>query len=49
MMTKLMARKHGFEATFMPKPYGDRTGNGGHFNMSMAELATGTNVFEDPR
>ncbi len=52
MMTKLLARKHGFEATFMPKPYGDRTGNGGHFNMSMAELETGKNVFaddDDPR
>jgi glutamine synthetase len=52
MMTKLLARKHGFEATFMPKPYGDRTGNGGHFNMSMAELETGKNAFaddDDPR
>jgi glutamine synthetase len=51
-MTKLLARKHGFEATFMPKPYGDRTGNGGHFNMSMAELETGKNAFaddDDPR
>jgi glutamine synthetase len=52
MMTKLLARKHGFEATFMPKPYGDRTGNGGHFNMSMADLETGENMFaaaDDPR
>jgi glutamine synthetase len=52
MMTKLLARKHGFEATFMPKPYGDRTGNGGHFNMSMADLETGKNAFaddDDPR
>lgn len=52
MMTKLLARKHGFEATFMPKPYGDRTGNGGHFNMSMASLETGENAFaddDDPR
>jgi glutamine synthetase len=52
MMTKLLARKHGFEATFMPKPYADRTGNGGHFNMSMADLETGENAFaddDDPR
>lgn len=52
LMTKLLARRHGFEATFMPKPYGDRTGNGGHFNMSMYDLETGANVFEeqdDPR
>ncbi|MEA2247545.1 MAG: glutamine synthetase, partial [Solirubrobacteraceae bacterium] len=38
-------RKHGFEATFMPKPYADRTGNGGHFNMSLADLETGENLF----
>ena len=52
MMTKLLARKHGFEATFMPKPYGDRTGNGGHFNMSMSDLESGENRFadrDDPR
>jgi glutamine synthetase len=48
MMTKLLARKHGFEATFMPKPYADRTGNGGHFNMSMSDLETGRNAFDDP-
>jgi glutamine synthetase len=48
LMTKLVARNHGFEATFMPKPYGDRTGNGGHFNMSMADLQTGANAFDDP-
>jgi glutamine synthetase len=53
LMTKLVARRHGLQATFMPKPYGDRTGNGGHFNMSLADLATGANLFEatddDPR
>jgi glutamine synthetase len=52
LMTKLVARKHGMQATFMPKPYGDRTGNGGHFNMSLADLETGANLFEtgdDPR
>jgi len=48
MMTKLLARKYGFEATFMPKPYADRTGNGGHFNMSMADIETGENMFADP-
>jgi glutamine synthetase len=48
LMTKLLARKHGCEVTFMPKPYADRTGNGGHFNMSMSELETGRNAFDDP-
>jgi len=47
MMTKQLARRHGFEATFMPKPYDDRTGNGGHFNMSMADSGTGENRFAD--
>lgn len=48
MMAKVVARQFGFEATFMPKPYGDRTGNGGHFNMSFAGLAGGNNVFDEP-
>jgi glutamine synthetase len=48
LMTKTLARRHGFEATFMPKPYSDRTGNGGHFNMSMSDLETGENRFADP-
>jgi glutamine synthetase len=48
LMTKLLARRHGFDATFMPKPYADRTGSGGHFNMSMADVETGENVFADP-
>ena len=48
LMTKLLARKYGFEATFMPKPYADRTGNGGHFNMSMSDLESGENMFDDP-
>jgi glutamine synthetase len=52
MMTKTLARKHGCEATFMPKPYADRTGSGGHYNMSLAEVGSGQNLFadrDDPR
>ena len=48
MMTKTLARKYGCEATFMPKPYADRTGSGGHYNMSLADLSTGENLFADP-
>jgi len=48
MMTKTLARKHGCEATFMPKPYADRTGSGGHYNMSLADIDTGENLFADP-
>ena len=48
MMMKQVARRHGFEVTLMPKPYANRTGTGSHFNMSLADTATGRNVFEDP-
>jgi glutamine synthetase len=48
MMTKTLARRHGCEATFMPKPYADRTGSGGHYNMSLADAESGENLFVDP-
>ena len=48
LMAKELARRRGVEATFMPKPYADRTGNGAHFNMSLASLETGENLFADP-
>src|SRR5262245_63665478 len=38
MMMKEIARKFGWEATMLPKPYADRTGCGAHFNMSLAEI-----------
>jgi glutamine synthetase len=52
LMVKEIARKHGFFATFMPKPFADRTGSGAHYNMSLADIETGKNLFEeadDPR
>ena len=51
-MVHEIARRRGFFATFMPKPRVDRTGSGAHFNMSLADLRTGENLFEskdDPR
>ena len=53
-MAKKIAADHGFLATFMPKPFADKTGNGAHFNMSLADPATGMNLFQaepdkDPR
>jgi glutamine synthetase len=48
MLMKEVARRHGFEVTFMPKPYSNRTGTGAHFNMSLAELESGNNAFADP-
>jgi glutamine synthetase len=54
MMTKHYAKEEGLIATMMPKPFADRTGNGAHFNMSLADRETGRNLFacapgEDPR
>jgi glutamine synthetase len=47
-MAKAIAEKHGLLATFMPKPFADKTGNGAHFNMSLADPRTGKNLFAVP-
>jgi len=44
-MVKEIAAKHGFRATFMPKPFADLTGNGCHVHISMVD--GGSNVFAD--
>lgn len=52
LMAGEIARRHGLLATFMPKPFADRTGSGAHFNMSFADPETGVNLFaadDDPR
>ncbi|WOI56278.1 glutamine synthetase family protein [Palleronia sp. LCG004] len=41
-----VARKHGFAATFMAKPYGDRAGSGMHVHMSLVD-GEGRNAFDD--
>lgn len=41
-----IARKHGFAATFMAKPYGDRAGSGMHVHFSLQD-ADGNNVFDN--
>ena len=41
-----VARKHGFAATFMAKPYGDREGSGFHVHFSLCD-ENGVNVFDD--
>ena len=45
LMAKEIAQRHGLIASFMPKPFGDRTGSGAHYNMSLADLETGQNLF----
>ncbi|HET7410658.1 MAG TPA: glutamine synthetase family protein, partial [Paracoccaceae bacterium] len=39
------ARDQGLDATFMPKPYGDRVGSGLHMHLSLQD-AEGRNVFD---
>ncbi len=53
-MAKHYAAEEGLQATFMPKPFADRTGSGAHFNMSLCDPGTGANLFacdpaDDPR
>jgi len=49
-MTKHYAKEEGLLATFMPKPFANRTGNGAHFNMSLYDLDSGRNLFAcDPK
>jgi glutamine synthetase len=52
LMANEITRKHGAFASFMPKPFGDRAGSGAHFNVSLADMETGKNLFKsdcDPR
>jgi glutamine synthetase len=49
LMVKEVARKHGYFASFMPKPSANKTGSGAHYNMSLADINTGKNLFEDPQ
>ena len=46
MLVKGLARRHGFAATFMAKPYEDYAGNGLHAHFSVLD-ATGKNIFDD--
>ncbi len=53
-MAKQYAKQEGLLATFMPKPFADKTGNGAHFNMSLYDLESGDNLFacdpaDDPK
>ncbi len=46
LMAKHVARSLGCIASFMPKPFSDGFGSGGHVNMSLADAETGANVFD---
>ncbi|RPH95152.1 MAG: glutamine synthetase [Lysobacterales bacterium] len=43
---KNVSRKHGYIASFMAKPFGDRDGNGYHTHVSLLDR-DGRNVFDD--
>ena len=46
ILTRGLARKHGFTATFMAKPYPEDVGNGMHVHFSVLD-AEGRNVFDN--
>jgi glutamine synthetase len=46
-MTKTIAERHGFRATFMPKPLSTLTGNGCHAHVSVWSKDGKTNLMED--
>ncbi len=48
MAASEIAHKHGMIATFMPKPFSNRTGSGAHFHVSLGS-AKQKNVFYDAR
>jgi glutamine synthetase len=47
LMAREVAKARGAVATFMPKPFANDFGSGAHFNMSLADAATGANLMSD--
>ena len=48
-MVKTVAEKHGFRATFMPKPFAHLTGNGCHTHVSVWDKNGKKNMFLDKK
>lgn len=46
LLVRGLARRHGFAASFMAKPYDDQAGNGLHSHFSILD-AQGANIFDD--
>ncbi len=46
-MVKAVAERHGYRATFMPKPFANLTGNGCHCHVSLWDGEGKTNLFHD--
>src|SRR5580692_3868791 len=47
-MVHTLAHQAGMAATFMPKPFGNLTGNGLHLHSSLWDARTGAELFSDP-
>ena len=47
LMAKHVARTLGCFASFMPKPFQASFGSGAHLNVSLADVKTGQNLFDD--
>lgn len=47
MLAGETARRYGAIATFMAKPFADRTGSGAHLHYHLADAANGRNLFDD--
>ena len=47
MAASQIAKRHGAIATFMPKPFADRTGSGLHVHYHLAAAESGENLFLD--
>lgn len=48
-MVRSVAERHGYRATFMPKPFAQLTGNGCHAHVSLWDKAGKRNLFHDPK
>jgi glutamine synthetase len=46
LLAKHVARQLGCIATFMPKPWSEAFGSGAHYNLSLADPASGANLFQ---
>lgn len=49
IMATEVAKSLGAIATFMPKPFSDRTGSGAHLHFHLADAKTGQNLFLDEK
>ena len=48
-MVRSLAEQAGYRATFMPKPFADKSGNGCHIHVSLWTTDGATNRFVDPQ